>query len=407
MSFNDRPRQLARRVLRSWALRAGWVNVAVLCLIAPAAPAQRGRQPKGWRTYPTRYYVIHTDLGTDAVREAALRLTAMAEEYHRRTKGFGGTIRRKLPFHLYSRAADYRAAGGPRGSSGVFKGNRLMAVAGVRPGSMAWHTIQHEGFHQFARYAIRTNLPAWVNEGLAEYFGEGLFTGDGFVVGVVPPRRLRRLRDRIGGGKGKSLRDMMRMTYDDWNDQMDLANYDQAWSMIHFLVHAEDGKYVKRLTRFINDTRRMRYENAWVRSFGRDVKAFEEKWRAHWLSLPDNPTADRYARAALATLTSFWARAAAQGQTFDAAQAFLDAASAGEIKTGRKDWLPPSLLQRAAARAPRFGRWSIDRPDRGPPALTLITPDGHRFTGTYVVKAGKVRSVRVTLVRPAPDTQPG
>ena len=33
-------------------------------------------------------------------------------------------------------------------------------------------------------------MPTWLNEGLAEYFGEGIFTGDGFVTGVISPERL-------------------------------------------------------------------------------------------------------------------------------------------------------------------------------------------------------------------------
>ncbi len=377
----------------AWTTRAG------------AAPRQ-SRAPTGWRTYQSKYYVIHTDLGIDAVRESALRLTVMAEEYHRRTKGFGGTIRRKLAFRLYSKASDYYAAGGPDGSLGVFTGASLMAVAGEQVGAGAWHIIQHEGFHQFARYAIRANLPVWVNEGLADYFAEGLFTGDGFVVGVVPPHRLRKLKQSIAAGKLKSLREMMQIGQREWNDEMALANYDQAWSMIHFLVHAEDGKYVKRLSRFINDLRRMRHEQAWMRSFGRNIKGFEKKWRDYWLALPDDPTADRYARAAVATLTSFLARAAGGGKTFDDAAAFLQAGARGEIETDKSDWLPPSLLRRTAIQARRFGRWSIDKTEGGQPAVVLTRPDGGRLTGTYVRTDGKVRRVKVDLVTPSAATQP-
>ena len=57
-----------------------------------------------------------------------------------------------------------------------------------------WHTVQHEGFHQFAHVVIRGDLPIWVNEGLAEYFGEAVFTGDGFVSGVIPPTAMTGIR---------------------------------------------------------------------------------------------------------------------------------------------------------------------------------------------------------------------
>ena len=43
--------------------------------------------------YQTKYYVMHTDLPVPEAREAAIRMTRMAEEYHERTKAFSGTKR--------------------------------------------------------------------------------------------------------------------------------------------------------------------------------------------------------------------------------------------------------------------------------------------------------------------------
>ena len=59
-----------------------------------------------------------------------------------------------------------------------------MAFAGEHITAYTWHTVQHEGFHQFAHAVIGGDIPTWLNEGLAEYFGEALFTG-----GRVRPRR--------------------------------------------------------------------------------------------------------------------------------------------------------------------------------------------------------------------------
>ena len=137
----------------------------------------------------TQFYTIHTDLADLPAREASIRITKMADEYERRTRGFGGRIDQKLPFYLYQNPDDYYAAGGPKGTSGIFDGSRLMAVAGEKLTGLTWQTIQHEGFHQFARTLIQDDLPPWLNEGLAEYFGEAIFTGDGYVVGVIPPWR--------------------------------------------------------------------------------------------------------------------------------------------------------------------------------------------------------------------------
>jgi len=72
--------------------------------------------------------------------------------------------------------------------------------------------VQHEGFQQFIHAAGGGHIPIWINEGLAEYFGEALFTGDGYVVGLIPPQRLARGKQRIQQGQFKSLRKMMLMS---------------------------------------------------------------------------------------------------------------------------------------------------------------------------------------------------
>src|SRR5262249_41625793 len=163
---------------------------------------------------------------------AAARITAMAEEYHERTKGFAGQITKKLPFYLYSQAEDYYAAGGMKGSAGVFdpRTQKLMAIGDPRLGDERWRIVQHEGFHQFAMAVIRGDLPIWVNEGMAEYFGESIFTGDGYVTGIVPPSRGARIKKWIAEGNALSIQEMMKLRHETWNAQLSLVNYDQAWS---------------------------------------------------------------------------------------------------------------------------------------------------------------------------------
>ena len=361
--------------------------------VCPGRPA---RAQAALRTYETKYYVIRTDLGLDVVREAAVRMTAMAVEYHRRTEGFSGIIRRKLPFFLFANAGDYHAAGGPVGTSGVFMGNRLMAAIGEKPTDYAWQVVQHEGFHQFARAVIRGQIPVWVNEGLAEYFGQAVFTGDGFVVGVVPPRRLARLKKEIQARQLKSFREMMAMSRSQWSGRIAIGNYDQAWSMIHFLVHAENGKHVRALSRFMNDiARHQRYEAAWVRNFGRDVSGFEDRWRQHWLGQPPNPTRRLYDRAVVATMTSYFARAASQRQKFTSFEEFVKAARAGELKAHGLDWLPAELLTDALTKLDRVGTWSIQTKARARPRLICAAGDGTRFVGTFSVASGRVKRVNV------------
>ncbi len=355
------------------------------------------------RTYASRYYILHTDLPRDAVREAELRITAMAEMYHARTRSFAGRITSKLPFYLYSRPADYYAAGGVRGSAGLFDGRRLMAIAGSQTTGSTWHVIQHEGFHQFVHAVIGGDIPVWVNEGLAEYFGEAIFTGDGFVTGIVPPPRLARLQGLIRQRRTRSIERMMRTTYDDWNAGLSVVNYDQAWSMVHFLAHGDGGRYQKAFNNFIRDVSHgMRWPASWKKNFGTGTRAFEQKWRRYWLDLPADPTADRYAQATAATLTSFLGRAAAQRQTFASFEEFRTKAAAGRLMIAPRDWLPPALLADALKRVDTAGTWELRR-RAGRWQLLCHMDDDTTLLGTFKLnKRRLVRdSVQVKFIRKA------
>ncbi len=389
---------------------------------------------KRLKAYPSRYYVIYTDLGDEVAAEASARMTAMAEEYHRRTKGFAGVIRNRLPFYLFGRSEDYLAAGGLPGSAGQYGGGRrvLMALAGKRPSLSLWHTVQHEGFHQFVDMAIGGHMPIWINEGLAEYFGAGIWTGDGFVTGIISQRRLAAVQQHIRSDQITPFLDFLVLTGDQWRGAFEQRqkngdkpkspskssrgksggdrpkvnrvriNYDQAWSMVHFLVHAENGKYRQSFAGLISDISAGRdWKRSFRTRFGVNIKAFEQRYRAWWLALPDNPTRDLYIKAHVATLTSFLARATSQGQSFPDVEQFLRQARAGGLKCHRAQKLPASLLERALVGIRGWNRgWSFDDTGRGPAKLVLAWPDGTTFTGSFTVGGGKCANVKITMTSP-------
>lgn len=343
------------------------------------------------RTYNSRYYVLHTDLPAELVREVDLHITAMAEMYASRTRGFAGQITERFPFHLYRNPRDYYAAGGMRGSAGQFDGRKLMAIAGEKLTDESWRIIQHEGFHQFVHHVMRGDFPIWVNEGMAEYFGEAIYTGHGFVTGVIPPVRAQRIKAWIDGGHTLSIKNMMTLTHEAWSGNLNVVNYDQAWSMIHFLAHAHGGRYQQPLNGFITDVSRGRnWEEAWTRNFGRGTREFERQWRTYWSTIADDATADLIAQASVATLTGFYARAFSQRQVFQSADEFFAAAAAGELKSDARDWLPPYLLDRELKRYQNLGRWQVRR--RSGYELVCTLPSGVEVVGTFRVDGRRVRA---------------
>ncbi len=237
--------------------------------------------------YQSPYYVIHTDLSIEQSREAFARMTAMAEVYHARTRDFAGEITKKLPFYLLSNKELYYKAGGMPNTAGLFTGDRLMALA--REDRHFWPTVQHEGFHQFARYVIRGNLPTWINEGLAEYFEAGLWTGDGFVTGIIRNWKLKRLQELIRQNKLLPFEKMMSLSHAKWNrtliasSETGGANYIQAWSMVHFLVHGDNGRYREAFGYHIKDlSRGMDWKKSFANRFGNDIEGFQNRYLLWW-----------------------------------------------------------------------------------------------------------------------------
>lgn len=376
------------------ALRLAFLAALASLLVSSTAAGQT----VALKRYETKYYIIFSDLDADTVREATLRITQMAEEYHARTKGFAGEIEARLPFYMFDKASDYVAAGGMPGSAGVFMGDRLMAIAGKDAGGQTWHIVQHEGFHQFVKAVIKGEIPIWANEGLAEYFGESLWTGDDFVTGIIPPERLARLRKRMAEGALKPLESMMLLPHEVWNAQLSLENYDQAWSMIQFLAHGDNGKYQKPFNGFLRGVSNgERWTEAWKRNFGSDVKGFEQRWRDYWEKMDPQAAQDLYARATVSTLTGFLGRAQSQKQTISSWDDFVSTARANGFKSAKEDWLPRGLLEDAVKRSQRFGSWTIEK--RGNlNGVVCELDDGTKYIGTFKLRGQRIGGVDVKEV---------
>lgn len=378
-------------------MRGRWiVQLLVIGLSAGSLAAQQLAQ------YPTRYYILHTDLPPDGVREVAIRMTRIADEYIERTRGFSGVIRRQMPVYLYSDPEAYYATGAPRTSGGYFDGERLVALA-QELGPRTWHRLQHEAFHQFSHQVIRGELPMWLSEGLAEYFGEAVFTGDGFTSGVIPQWRLKRVQETLAKKQFPPLSAMMQISMKEWNSELAIRNYDQAWTMVQFLAHAEEGRYQQGLARFISSLSDNRpWQRAWNETFG-DVPTFEAKWKTYWEKLPANPTIDAYAQANVATLNGFLARAVSQRQQFADFPAFIAAAAEGSLQIHPEDWLPPALLKYAIDQHRELIKlgytYTLTTP-RGQrsPQLVCTTPDGAQIVGTFTIQSGRVVSPKTELI---------
>ena len=359
-----------------------------------------------FKRYDSPFYSLYTDVPSDEASEAVLRMEKMATEYQSRLeKLFVIKARQRMPFVLFSKAEDYRNFGFDPDSAGVFTGDALFVVvkrdAAEVISERTWRVMQHEGFHQFAATVIRYSLPPWLNEGLASYFEEAIFTGDGMVSGVIPRRRAQQMVQGLNSGRFVSIPKMMTMSQESWNTKLEGANYDQAWAMVHFLANAEEGKYRGPFLRFLQSLARgSSREKAWTETFG-SSKGFESKWRAFWLTLPHDSSLDLEARAAVAGLSSFMGRGYGRGMVFSDFRNFIEC-DAQTLKTDPTDWLPPALYTRMQALAislpQRNCAFSLEHREGGLPQLVCALPDGTKIVGRFTLNHTRMLNVSTELV---------
>src|SRR6185295_18676829 len=127
----------------------------------------------------------------------ARRMDAMFDDYSRRLADFNPDRRAKFEVYLFKKRSDYLTFTKNKvpNTGGVFMPGRdtLAAFLEGQGRDALRRTLQHEAFHQFAFNAISPNVPVWLNEGLAQMFEEGIWTGESFWLGQAPPRRIRQL----------------------------------------------------------------------------------------------------------------------------------------------------------------------------------------------------------------------
>jgi hypothetical protein len=277
--------------------------LAFLVLLVGCAPSLA---LAGERIVQTTHYRIHSDLDRELTDDLARRMEAMYDQYARRFAAFVSDARAE-PFevYLFEKRDDYARFTSERfpNTGGVFIPRRKLLAAflegqgrdGIR------RTLQHEAFHQFAFGAIGPELPIWLNEGLAQIFEDGLWTGSQFMIGQVSPRRVRQLRQDMRDRRLTDFKRFLTMSEEDWSQNLrDGAvagtQYNQAWAMAHFLIFApdEDGqpRYRARLIQMLQLIRGGKdAEKAFNSAFSDNIAGFQDRFVEFARQLEPTPEA--------------------------------------------------------------------------------------------------------------------
>jgi hypothetical protein len=330
--------------------------------LAPSTPARGaeneiridGATAGTLRVLDSRHYRIHTDLEPAFAEELALRLDSMYEEYARRLSEFRAAADgQTFEVYLFAKRADYMRLTNNRfpNTGGVFMpGRNLLAAFLEGQGRDALRrTLQHEAFHQFAHTALSPALPLWLNEGIAQYFEEGIWTGTDFMVGQVPPRRVRQLQEDMKAKRLLPFRSFMSYTHEEWSGNLTndaergATQYNQAWAMVHFLVHASNGREPYR-PRLIELLRLLHAgtdaEDAFRTAFSDNIEGFQQRFVEFARTLAPTPEAAMIERQDV--LADLLTALDARGDRFDSVAAFRSAVTNGGYRLhytkGRIRW---------------------------------------------------------------------
>ncbi len=243
------------------------------------------------------HYWIRTDLPAERANALARHFNTMYDEFSRRLASLPARAPAPMKVLLFENSIDYletlrfKYGIDATGTGGMFfvkpSGTALALWVGDLPTRRIEHVIQHEGFHQFAWSRFGGDLPLWVNEGLAEFFGNAVVVGRSVVIGQASARVVQDVKGLIERDATVEFSKMLAMSSEQWFDAVRdgraAALYHQAWSMVQFLIYGDGGRYATAFERYLKLINRgVLSQDAFVRAFETDdIDAFENRWRQY------------------------------------------------------------------------------------------------------------------------------
>jgi hypothetical protein len=241
----------------------GGLVLMMLAGLAQAAPNHN------LNTFQSRFYTVHTNLDRDEVKPIAHRMDVIFHHYRQRFNKFERRSRQTADLYLLRTRRQYVKFMGEYGVNAQNSGGMFFKLPnhGVH-GLATWvqsrqqqrlvTVLQHEGFHQFAFHFIGQHIPIWVNEGLAQYFEDARIQGREMELGRVSKKRVRHLEQAYRQEKLLGLSKVLGLSMRQWNRILSASPrssqrlYAQAWSMVYFLIHGENGKYREPFRRYLH-----------------------------------------------------------------------------------------------------------------------------------------------------------
>lgn len=373
----------------------------------------------------TEHYMVYSQLSEESTYDLACRMEALYDYYADRFSEVYCPIPFPKLVFLFNNRESFVAAGGHPTMPGQFMsghdqvGARLMLIfheVNIGAFDISCSLMYHEAFHQFKAIEIsqagniNREWPLWLDEAHATVFNNIIWTGDGWVDGILKVEYATSATESLPAFV--PLRDLLNITGAQWHQLTDQGAiwpvYMEGMSLVYFLNHADNGKYRSLLATYVQQV-----------STGQDAAGTTTRIMAlepqffRWLSRYMNPhiSGAKYYEVFTATATSHLARAHARGQRFTSGEDFLARARADQLDLpplGDSQWLPDTLRQEITYYYDRLTDWyqpfafEIEYPRGGGNPVTHVRQPrfGLELRGAFELDDdGNVVSVDVEYVK--------
>jgi hypothetical protein len=230
---------------------------------------------KGFSQIVGKYYIVQVkDILQKEAEEISKYMDKMMEEFLKLYEYPFGT--RTCYITVYGLEKDYRRV------AKIEKMDNARAFSyskGINEcvitysGPDIYPVLSHESFHVLVENIFKNNVPFWFNEGMSSYYEMCSFDGDVFESNKINKKRLIAAKGALQAGQWPKIRDLARMSYDEFYHGDTSVNYAVSWSLVYYLKNVNEKAYKN----FINDLALGKSFNTCIRqNYSMDQDELEE-----------------------------------------------------------------------------------------------------------------------------------
>jgi tetratricopeptide (TPR) repeat protein len=259
--------------------------IIALTLVLFAADAPSAVAKETWTSVRSQNFHLVGNASEKEVRQVATRLEQFRLAFSRIFKR--ARLQDSVPTTVlvFKNEGSYKPFN-PRGSAGYFQAgedvNYITLSAETRSAAdNPYAVIFHEYIHLLVKNNVSPNAPAWVNEGLAEFYSTLEITKDGKSADIG-----RHIGDHVYYLRQQKLLPLRTLFAVDhssphYNEQSKRGVfYAQSWALVHYLMLGNKGQRQPQLNRYLDLVGRgASQQESFQTAFGADIDAIEKELR--------------------------------------------------------------------------------------------------------------------------------